>query len=93
MIPTGGINVKGKGMMDTYLWECPRGSDAAGPDALASARRTRCNSNVGVDTPSTRMRTLLLQHQQGGRLSVAPLMRAYNTVAGVQWPQHTNSKL
>ena len=86
-MPTGGINVKGKGMMNTYLWEYPRGSMVQGSDTHASASATTQCSNV-IDPPSTRMRKLLLLHNKG-RMSEAPLMKAYYSAVSVQRPFHT----
>ena len=83
-MPTGGINVKGKGMMNTYLWEYPRGSMVKDSDTHASASAMTQCSNV-VDPPSTRMRKLLLLHNKG-RMSEA---QAYYSVVGVQRPFHT----
>ena len=67
MVPTGGINVKGKGMMDTYLWERPPGS---ADDDLVSVSAL-CTGGGSIANPSSRMRQLLLLHP--GRMSVSSL--------------------
>ena len=86
MVPTGGIDVKGKGMMDTYLWECPPGP----LDFLASASTLWRGSSVAlvsastiwrgssVGAPSSRIRKMLQ-----GRLSGSPslLLQSCSTVS------------